>query len=93
MSSPLEIVVWEPFPAGEEPVRFQRRMATIRIKPDGSVLALDRMRKTVTGVRPLQPGESVWRLIERAAARMARGDEMDAIGSGTMHWPDGDPLG
>jgi hypothetical protein len=37
MTGPLEIVVWEPFPPGEDPVRFQRRMATVRIKPDGSV--------------------------------------------------------
>ncbi|MHB8267116.1 hypothetical protein [Bradyrhizobium sp.] len=76
----LEIVVWEPFPAGEEPVRFQRRMATVRIMPNGAVVALDRHRKTVTGVRPLQRGESVWRLIERVAAKMARSDEIDAIG-------------
>jgi hypothetical protein len=80
MTGYLEIVVWEPFPPGEEPVRFRRRMATVRIKPNGAVVALDRHRKTITGVRPLQPGESTWRLIERVAARMARGDEIDAIG-------------
>jgi hypothetical protein len=80
MSSFLEIVIWEPFPEGEEPVRFQRRMATVRIKPNGAVVALDRRRKTITGVTPQQPGESVWRLIERVAARMARSDEIDMIG-------------
>jgi hypothetical protein len=94
MTGPLEIVVWEPFPPGEDPVRFQWRMATVQIKPDGTVVALDRMRKTVTSVRPLQPGESVWRLIERAAARMARGDEIDAIGeNAVVHRPSDDPLG
>jgi hypothetical protein len=92
MTRPLEIVVWEPFPPSEDPVRFQRRMATVRIKPDGSVMALDRMRKTITRVRPPQPGESVWRLIERAAARMARGDEIDAIGA-AVYRPSDDPLG
>ncbi|MHB8270979.1 hypothetical protein [Bradyrhizobium sp.] len=92
MTRPLEIVVWEPFPPGEDPVRFQRRMATVRIKPDGSIKVLDRMRKTITRVRPLQSGESVWRLIERAAARMARGDEIDAIGAATYR-PSDDPLG
>jgi hypothetical protein len=93
MTGPLEIVVWEPFPPGEDPARFQRRMATVRIKPDGSVVALDRMRKTITGVRPLQPGESVWRLIERAATRLAHGDEIDAIGDAIVHRQSDDPLG
>jgi hypothetical protein len=94
MTGPLEIVVWEPFPPGEDPIRFQRRVETLRIKPDGSVMALDRMRKTITRVRPPQLGESVWRLIERAAARMARGDEVDAIGkNAVVHRPAEDPLG
>jgi hypothetical protein len=52
----LEIIVWEPLPAGEVPVRFQRRMATVRIKPHGAVVALDRHRKTITSVNAAAAG-------------------------------------
>jgi hypothetical protein len=37
---------------------------------------MDRYRKTITGVKAQQPGESVWRLIERVAAKLANSDEI-----------------
>jgi hypothetical protein len=75
----LEIVVWVPFePDAPEAdrIRFQRRLATVRVKANGAVVALDRNRKTITGVKVQQPGESVWRLIERVAAGLANSDEI-----------------
>jgi hypothetical protein len=74
----LEIVVWVPFvPDGPEAdrIRFQRRLATVRVMANGVVVALERRRKTITGAQAQQPGESVWRLIERVAGRLANSDE------------------
>jgi hypothetical protein len=75
----LEIVVWVPFmPDAPEAdrIQFQRRLATVRVNANGVVVALDRNRRTITGVGAHQPGESVWRLIERVAARLANSDEI-----------------
>jgi hypothetical protein len=75
VNGPIKLVVWEPLPA-DHPARGMQRVAMLRIKPDGAVVRFDGRRRTVARVTRLQPGESVWRLIERAAALMARSDEI-----------------
>ncbi|MHB8270976.1 hypothetical protein [Bradyrhizobium sp.] len=61
------------------------------MKANGAVIALDRNRKTITGVKAQQPGESVWRLIERVAAKLANSDEIG--GDLARYESPEDPLG
>jgi hypothetical protein len=67
----LEIVVSEQISEHEE-----RRIATVRVFENGGVAAFERRnnRKTVAKVRAKQAGESMWRVVERVAATMAKWD-------------------
>jgi hypothetical protein len=51
-------------------------VATVRVKPDGHGVALERGRKQLFRVTPRASGESVWRVVERAAQVLARSDEI-----------------
>jgi hypothetical protein len=65
--------LWESHSPTEE-----RRIATVRVFENGSVAAFEggRNRKTVAVVPPRPAGESVWRVVERVAAVIARSDEI-----------------
>jgi hypothetical protein len=68
----IEIVIWESFSETD------RRIATVKVRKNGGITAIDsvRNRKTVAKVRARIELESVWRLVERTAAALARSDEI-----------------
>jgi hypothetical protein len=53
----------------------------VTIQADGLCFMAEKGRKNAFAIRPRLPGESVWRLVQRAIETLARADEMGEMGT------------